>query len=329
MGSRRSWALWLAPVLVCASTAANAVGTAAGTSIQNTAQVSYDAGGTTVTTTSNAATVTVAEIVEVNVTTLTSTVAVTPGAANQVLTFRVTNTGNGPEAFRLALNSALVGDAFDPVPATPSLYFDDDGVPGFSPGDTAYSPGTNEPALAVDASIVVLAINNIPAGLPNGAHGLSEITASALTGSGAPGTVYAGGGPSGLVDAVLGASGGDASTSGAYVSGAIQLSAVKSQAVTDQFGGMQPVPGARITYQIVVTPNGAGTALNAAFTDDIPANTTFVAGSLRLNSATLTDSADIDAGQYETSPGARVRVTLGDLTQASGTQTVQFAVTIN
>ncbi len=36
-----------------------------------------------------------------------------------------------------------------------------------------------------------------------------------------------------------------------------------------------------------------------------------------------------DAGEYTTTPDARVRVTLGALTQASGNQTIEFAVLIN
>ena len=43
----------------------------------------------------------------------------------------------------------------------------------------------------------------------------------------------------------------------------------------------------------------------------------------------LSDAADTDAGDFSSTPTARVRVSLGDLTQASGSQTVQFAVTIN
>ena len=61
----RSFAPLFVPVLLCASMAAHAVGTTAGTSIQNTAQVTYNVGGNSVTTASNAATVTVAEIVDV------------------------------------------------------------------------------------------------------------------------------------------------------------------------------------------------------------------------------------------------------------------------
>ena len=97
----------------------------------------------------------------------------------------------------------------------------------------------------------------------------------------------------------------------------------------DQFGGARPIPGARITYTIVVSATGTGSASNAVFNDDIPANTTYVPGTLRLNSIALTDGADADAGVYESAPAARVSVALGGLTQAGGSQTIEFAVTIN
>ena len=107
------------------------------------------------------------------------------------------------------------------------------------------------------------------------------------------------------------------------------MNAIKSQTVADQFGGTRPVPGARINYTIVVSATGTGTAAASVFTDNIPANTTYVPGTLRLNSTALSDAPDADAGDFSTSPNARVRVQLGNLTQASGTQTIQFAVTIN
>lgn len=306
-----------------------AAGTAAGTAIQNTAQVSYDVGGSPLTATSNQTTLNVAEIVNVNVTTLTASVSVTPGATNQVLQFRVTNTGNGPESFRLTPNSTIVGDAFDPVLASSSLYFDADGTPGLSPGDTLYTPGVNDPVLNADADVVVLVVNDIPTGLANGAAGRSELSAASATGgtTGAAGQVYAGQGVGG-VDALLGTTAGRGNSQGQYVSGAIALTAVKTQAITNSFGNAQPVPGATITYQIVITPSGSGSASNVVFSDAIPANTTYVSGSLSLNSTALTDAADTDAGQFIASP-AGVSVSLGTLTAASSAQTVSFAVTIN
>ncbi|MGB8692480.1 MAG: hypothetical protein WCD08_03110, partial [Steroidobacteraceae bacterium] len=84
-----------------------------------------------------------------------------------------------------------------------------------------------------------------------------------------------------------------------------------------------------ITYSVAITPGGTGTATAAAFDDAIPANTTFKPGSIKLNGASLSDATGDDAGQFLSAPAAHISVTLGNLTQASGVQTVEFAVTIN
>ena len=142
---------------------ASAVGTVAGTDIDNTAQVSYEVGGNPVTENSNTLTVTVAEILDVDVTLQSPQMVVTPGDSNQELLFTVTNVGNGSEAFGLIINSVIAGDDFDPTPATPSIYFDTDGSGDLSPGDTPYNPGVNDPILAPDASVDILLANDIPA----------------------------------------------------------------------------------------------------------------------------------------------------------------------
>jgi uncharacterized repeat protein (TIGR01451 family) len=255
------------------------------------------------------------------------TVSVAAGASNEALLFLVTNTGNSLEAFTLTGESVLVGDDFDPNPAAPFIYLDSDASGDLSPGDTPYVAGSNDPQLAADGSVAVLLVNNIPAGLPDGEYGRSELTATANTGTGAPGTVLAGQGTGG-VDLVIGTSGGEVAVFGQYLVGDILVSAVKSQAVQDPFGGNQPIPGATIAYQIVVTATGTGTALGTAFRDPIPPSTTYVAGSLRLNGAPLTDSVDGDAGSFALAP-ARVAVSLGDLTSSTGPQTIDFRVTIN
>jgi len=128
---------------------------------------------------------------------------------------------------------------------------------------------------------------------------------------------------------VVGTTGADSEADSSYVVSGVTLTAAKSQTVVDQFGGSRPVPGARIDYSIVVSVTGSGTATNAVFTDNVPANTTYVPGTLRLNAAALSDGVDADAGDYAATPTARVRVALGPLTTASGLQTITFAVTIN
>jgi uncharacterized repeat protein (TIGR01451 family) len=307
---------------------AHAVGVPAGTSIDNTAQVTYQVGAVNATATSNTSSVMVAEILDVVVTLQTPSVPVLAGATQRAMLFRVSNTGNGAETFRLQMTSVLGGDEFDPTAAAPSIYFDSDASGDLSPGDVPYTAGSNDPVLNADAFVTVLVINDIPGGVTDGNRGFSRLTATSRTGTGTPGTSFAGQGSSGT-DAVVGTTGGDSEATGQYLVAGIAVNAVKSASVADQFGGTRPVPGARINYTIVVSASGTGTAAASVFNDDIPASTTYVPGTLRLNSVALSDAADADAGDFSTTPNARVRVQLGNLTQASGSQTIQFAVTIN
>jgi uncharacterized repeat protein (TIGR01451 family) len=305
-----------------------AVGTPAGTAIQNTAQVTYTIGGSQVTTPSSTNVITVAERLDVSVTLQSPPVSVQGSDSRRGLVFRVTNTGNGNETFALAMTSAIAGDNFDPVPSSPAIYFDTDSSGDLSPADTAYVAGSNDPVLAADAFVTVIIVNDIPGGLVNGAIGRSRLTAQAKTGTGAPGTVFAGQG-SGGVDAVVGSSGAASNATGEYVVSDVSVSNVKSATVQDPFGGSEPVPGARITYQIVVSASGTGTAANAQVDDAIPANTTYVPGSLRLNAVALSDAADADAGEFIAGAAPAIRVRLGNLTAAAGNETIIFQVTIN
>jgi uncharacterized repeat protein (TIGR01451 family) len=329
-GFPQSWlsAGALATLAFCAAGRGYATGTAAGTTISNTAAVSYTIGTTNLTTTSNSADVRVAEILDVAVSIQSATVPVASGSTKRALVYRVTNTGNGTEVFGLAADSAIAGDAFDPVLNTPSMYFDTDASGDFSAGDTAYNPGSNDPSLAPDAAVTVFVINDIPTGLADGANGRSRLTAHALTGDGPAGTVFAGQGQGGT-DAVTGTSTARAATTGEYVVAQAQVTVVKSQTVVDQFGGARPIPGARINYQLIVQAGGATTALAVVADDVIPANTTYVPGSLTLQSAALTDGVDADAGQFNATPVPKIHVALGDLAVASGSRTVTFSVTIN
>ena len=307
---------------------AHAVGAPAGTNIDNTAQVTYSVGSVSATASSNTSSIKVAEIIDVVVTLQTPSVPVLAGATQKAMVYRITNTGNGPETFHLTMTSAIAGDDFDPVPAAPSIYYDTDGSGDLSSGDVPYTAGSNDPVLNADAFVTVLVVNDIPAGVIDGNRGFSRLTAASRTGTGTPGTVFAGLGVGGT-DAVDGTTGGNGVATGTYLVAGIAVNAVKSQAVADQFGGTRPVPGARINYSIVVSATGNGTASSVVFSDNIPANTTSVPGTLRLNNTVLSDAADADAGDFSNAPSARVRVTLGNLTQASGSETIQFAVTIN
>ena len=105
---------------------------------------------------------------------------------------------------------------------------------------------------------------------------------------------------------------------------------MKSQTVVDQFGGARPLPTARINYTVTVQAVGLGSAANAVFSDNIPANTTYVPGTLQSQQQRCSPtSPPMTRANSQRRRAPRVRVTLGTLTQASGTQTIQFAVTIN
>lgn len=320
--------LLVAALALFATQSVRAVGTTAGTSIQSAAQISYSINGAVGTATSNTVNVIVVEVLDA-VVTVAGTAGVSPGETHQELVFTVTNTGNGTETFNLAaLSAGITGDQFDPTLAATPIYFDTDNSNDLSAADTVYVPGSNDPVLAADGAVRVIVVNDIPGSAGDGERGRSRLTATARTGSGTPGTFLAGQGDGG-VDALVGTTGASAAIVGEYVVTGLQLAAVKSQTIVDQSGGSRPVPGARINYQIVVSATGSGTAATAVFSDAIPANTTYVAGSLELNDNTLSENADADAGELVSAPAPQVRINLGDLTQASAPQTIEFAVTIN
>jgi len=303
-------------------------GTPAGTNITNQATVIYTVETDSFTLSSNVTVTRVDELLDVNVVWQdTDNVTVNPGDTNQVLTFRLTNTGNGTESFTLSGNSTIGGGRFNP--SLVGLYLDTSGNGVYDAGvDVLYVPAVNDPILTADASITVFVLNNIPAGVSDGDPGNCRLTATSTTGTGAPGTAFAKAGEEGT-DAMVGTSGGSANDIGTCVVSAVEVSVVKEATIADPFGGTDPVTGAVITYSLVVIVTGSGTAEAVVITDAIPADTTYNTGTLTLNSASLTDAADDDAADVGVSTPGVVTVVVGDLNAASPAQTITFDVTIN
>lgn len=324
----RTRAILIAYLLLGYSAVAGAAGTPVGTVIENTASVSFDLAGSTTTVQTNTTSLTVVERVDVVVTLQSGQVLVAANDTDRALLFTLTNTGNGSETFTLSIDNTDSSEDFDPVASGSGIYFDTDGSGDFTVGDQEYIAGTNDPVLAADESLDVFLVNNIPGTVVNGNLGRSQIIVISNTGTGTPGTVFAGGGDGG-VDAVAGPTEGDSDATGEYIVSDVQLDVSKSQVVNDQFGGNQPIPGATITYTITVEVIGAGTATGSAVSDQIPTFTTFVSGSIQLNASPLTDAVGDDAGDYDTSGAPTIVVRLGDLTAADGIQTVEFQVTID
>ena len=303
-----------------------AVGTPAGTAVANTATVDWSVGPGTFTQSGTIQFV-VDELVDVVVTLQSvSPVAVTSPDTNRQLAFLVTNTGNGTESFSLLLDPALAGDQFDPTNAR--LYLDTNGSTVYEPGvDPLYQPGVNDPAIAADGARMVFALCDIPVSRPNGDLGNASLRATSQTGTGA-GTIVIGGGMGGG-DAVIGAGAGTSVSLGGYLVSDLAVSIAKSAVVADLGGGSTPAPGSTITYTLQVAVGGTGNVSNLVITDPLPPFTTYVASSLSLNGATLSDAVDADAGDFGGTTPNQVTVTLGSVAGGSLPRTVRFAVTIN
>ena len=317
-------------LLLVSAPAALAIGTPAGTDITSQATVVYTFGGSVYTLHSNIVTTTVIELLDVDVVWQDAApVPVYPGAAAEILTFRLTNTGNGTDSYALDGLSALAGDDFDPL--VTDIYLDRDGDGVLIPAiDTLYLPGTNDPQLPADGWVNIFVLNDIPVSVTEGQRGDCQFTASSTTGTGAPGTVIPGGGEAG-VDAMIGTSGGSADQIGSYRVAAIpvELIILKSAIVNDASGGTEPVAGATITYTLTVATTGVATALGVVITDAIPAHTTYNPNTLTLNGGALTDTADADVGDVAGTTPDTVTVDLGDLVVGAPVQVIAFTVTID
>ncbi|WP_106639662.1 hypothetical protein [Allosphingosinicella vermicomposti] len=301
-----------------------AQGTVAGTLIDNKATASYDTPQGETTIESNTVSLRVDELLNVTVASADSgDVSATPAVTNRVLRYTVTNSGNGSEAFSLAADGNVGGDDFNPTITSIVLDTNDNGV--YDAGvDTVYVPGSNDPVLAPDATIRVFVLATIPGSATDGQRGIVDLTATTLTGSGTPGTTFAGQGQGGG-NAVVGATTATATDDGRFVISQATAALVKSASVIDPFGGATQVPGSIITYSIAATVSGSGSLTNLRVGDVIPDGTTYQTNSITLDGVALTDAADADAGRF--SAGA-IAVSLGNVS-AGTTRTVAFRVTID
>lgn len=311
----------LCGLLVSAPAAAG--GVTAGTLIENTAVASYDDGGGPRTINSNTVTVRVDELLDLTLTSLDpGPITTRPGDA--VLTFELTNLGNGPEAFSLLANPLVAGNDFDVVVRSIAIDSNGNGVYDAGIDEILTAPQTTA-VLAPDAALTIFVLVTVPEGVSDTQTSNVELTAEAVTGSGAPGTVFAGAGVDGG-DAIVGTTGALATARGALIVGMASVELVKSVTLRDPFGGTSAVPGTIATFSIAARVTGSGTINDLIVTDAIPEGTTYAPGSLALDSAALSDAEDGDAGSASDATG--IIVDLGDLA-ADATQTVTFDVVID
>jgi len=310
---------------VCAFGSVDAIagGVRAGTLIENTATATYDDGSASRTITSNTVVVRVDELLDVTVTSLNSQPVLTsPGEA--VLTYEVTNQGNGPEAFDLIARTNVADNEFET--AFTSVAIDSNGNGIYDAGvDEILTSTQTTPILAADEAITVFVVVAIPDDVEDQQVSQVELTASAATGNGTPGTVFAGQGEGGG-DAIAGTTTASAGALGALRAGVTTLSLIKSVSFQDPFGEQSAVPGTLATFTLIADVAGSGSIGDLIVADAIPEGTTYAAGTLTLDENPLSDASGDDAGEASDESG--ISVALGSAA-AGATHTITFTVTID
>lgn len=336
---------------------AHAAGTSAGTIISNFASATYTQNGVTSTRNSNINAFMVDDKVSFTLTAADAANVTISPSGRGYMTYVLTNTGNAPHDY--TLNAAVTG-TLDFTPAASPMFYTDTAGTIPLPIDPNAGGLPYISALAPDSSRTVYMFITAPAQLTDGQQVNYLVTAESYQPAN-PGSINPPMKSSAqaaidftankntallfrhVVLADAHGNGGDLDRDGRYAviakdgSGntigfraqTIAVNIVKSATVSDRSGGNQPASGATIHYALSVTASGSGTAFGVAVTDPIPANTTYTAGTLRLNGTALSDAADSDAGDAGGTTAGTLTVKVGDMTSSSPAQTITFDVKID
>ena len=282
------------------STSVLAVGTDAGTPINNTATVDYKVGGVDqLAITSPQTTFLVDQVVDFVVAEADGAdTAVGAGEQDAVARFTVTNTGNETQDFALSVLDLVGGTVFslDTIQTDALTIFVD--VNDNDVYDAGIDTATFIEDLVADDTaaaneISVFVLGDIPgSAVPTDAANI-ELTATAYKVDAAPalGTIEAetgGNDGQGTVEIIFSAavdSGATATAAGqdGYLVGLASLAAVKtSTVVLDPLGQTSPlalaIPGAFVQYEVTITNTGGLAATEVQVTDAIQGELTFATG---------------------------------------------------
>lgn len=287
--------------------AARAAGTVSGSTVSNTATVTYAVGGVTQPTVSNTPNTFVVDrkiVFRVDESAPIATTTVAPGQLLAVTTFTVSNTSNTTLDFGLGLTQQVGGpgahsntDTFDVT--TPGLFADTNLNGVYDAGIDQAITYLDE--VLADTSRTVFAVANIPGGQVTGDVAAVTLTAQARDGgsAGAQGAISANttGANTAAVDTVFADTAYDTLNVAAdglgvakddYTVSTAALSVTKvNRVISDGFNSAvnaKFIPGATIEYCIIVANAvGGATATGVSITDPVPATLSIVAGSLRIN----------------------------------------------
>lgn len=333
-----------------------AAGTAAGSSIVNTATVNYTVGGVAQNAINANNTITVDRRVNLTVAEVGNvTTTVSPGQTAAVTTFTVTNTSNAALDLLLT-NTQIAGgtashggtDTFDVTAPTMHVDTNSNGV---------YDAGTDLAVtfldeVAADAVRTVFIVANIPIGQVNGdvaeVNLIAQAAAAGTAGSAGTALTETAGANTAGMDTVFGdaagAATGDVARDGRHsddddytVSAPVLTVTKQSRVISDPFNGTtnpKMIPGATVEYCIVVTNAAGGSAANAvAISDPLPSQTTYDTAYGIFQSGTYTGTVPTGTCNLDGTAGGSfsagtVNGSLGTLATGT-TRTLYFRVTIN
>ncbi len=253
---------------------------------------------------------TVAEVLNLDLISLDSQeVTVRSPADNRLLSFQLTNSGNGSESFLLSTNSASTGDHFDPI--VTSIWIESNNLQGLQQSTTTnngldrqYGVNREQILLQADQSVIIYVLSSIPDGLQRSAMGkviLRATSTSVGINAHIAGESIASAGDNGIVLVLLKDHGQDEAI-GTYMTTALNLSMEKSVLrIIDPYGKDRIMSGSTVTYKISLNAVGDGMTENLIITDPTPEHMHYKAGSMKLNNRVLSDSNDKDQGDFNIS----------------------------
>jgi uncharacterized repeat protein (TIGR01451 family) len=336
-----------------ASTTAHAAGTASGSTISNTATVSYSVGGTAQPTVSNVPTVFTVDrkvVFRVDETAPIATTSVSPGQLAAVTTFTVSNTSNATMDFGLSIPVQQVGGAgahsnTDNFDVTAPGIFADTNSNGVYDAGTDLAITFLDEVLA-DTSRTVFIVANIPAGRVTGDVAAVSLLAQArdggAAGQGAVAAATPGANTAGVdtvladtaYDALNTASDGLGTAKDDYTVSAAILAVTKTvRVLSDPINipaNAKMIPGAVIEYCIIITNTGVATAQPTTITDPVPATLSINAASLRVNGTATAGVCNANgvAGGGVSGQNVTSAPTVLNPVATGGTVTLYFQATI-
>jgi len=288
-------------LLLCVSISGYAKGVLAGTAIANQADIEYTMGNIDHNATTNIDSFVVDRIVDLDISWQdTAPVDVAANEKDKVLTFLLTNLGNGDDTFSLTYEHNTT-NSFTPPPENIRVYFDANGNGYF---DLAGDIEVSDINISADENATLFIVSDIP----DDNYTAGELSHDVIAAK-SESNATVGADRKNEIDIVVRKER-DKDT-GEYIIREYDLKAVKKAVVHSSDNKVHT--GTIITYSIDIYIDGNSTGKsveNIEITDAIPDGTEYQAGSLLLDSTSLTDVVDGDVGS---SDGVDVNVTIGTI----------------